>query len=68
MEKGSEDIKLTIRAKDQKHIFELQRHLKKIYGEAVDFEAVIILQPPHNQHFNFMTFWHIHFSEGVKIP
>ena len=64
MEKGREDIKLTIRAKDQNHIYELQHRLKKIYGDAISFEGVILLTPPNNRFFSFITFWHITFLQG----
>ena len=64
LEKGQEDIKLTIRAKDQNELYELQHHLKKIYGDKIQFEGVILLQPPQNQFFAYITFWHITFSNG----
>jgi len=64
MEKGREDVKLTIRAKNQNNIYELQQHLKKVYGENISFEGVILLRPPNNKFFNYITFWHITFSKG----
>lgn len=65
MQKGIEDLKITIRAKDQNVLYELQHYLQKKYNkDSVVFEPVILIAPPKNEHFSFITFWHIKLNRG----